>query len=769
MKLALLFLLNLISYSVVFAQVTLYYQDFEGMDFDTYTLYDGSSTSVSFNQSSDNYILRDLPNNVPVGNTISGFTGNVIALEDTDDAGFFGDPFIRTNTFSISGYSNITIEITFAAGSGADGSIYESSDFLDVDYRIDGGGGWQQAHRLEGSASGKFWYDAASDGITETGDDINVDQNAQVFAQSFSVSGSFMELRITMGSRGDDEEMMFDDIHVQAIIPCADPTISSFTSSADSICAGDSVILEVAGTLNDATAWHLYSSNCGTTSVANSITGSFTVVPTASTTYFVRGEDGTGCLDESSMTCLSTSIFVRSLPTVSLSGLPNFCNNDSIQTNMGGATPSGGVYSGPGVTDNGNGITFSFNPTIAGPGVHSVSYLYADTNGCNNSASDSIEITLNPTAALVTTSNYCIDAGPQIANGGTPAGGTYSGIGITDFGDGINFSFEPNALGVGFHQVWYTFSDSLGCDATETSVFEIFGLPAIDAGSDVSLCEGDSAILSGSGGVSFSWDNGVIDNNPFEPTIGTSQFVLTGTDTNGCSNTDTVLVFVDTIPNVYAGMDQSFCQNDSIVLSGSNADTYAWDNGVLNGIPFTQAIGTTTYSVIGTNLSGCSNTDHIDVTVFALPDTSITLNAGSATANDTNATYQWINCTTGVLVPGETSQSLSNYSGYFALVVSQNGCQDTSSCFLLSTVDVHSSIIDDIRIYPNPSKGKFFIDLGSETEGTLLVMDSMGKQVVSCRLQGEICKVSLPNATSGIYFLKIEKMGVFYQKTIVFE
>ena len=115
MKLALLFLLNLISYSVVFAQVTLYYQDFEGIDFDTYTLYDGSSTSVSFNQSSDNYILRDLPNNVPVGNTISGFTGNVIALEDTDDAGFFGDPFIRTNTFSISGYSDITIEITFAA------------------------------------------------------------------------------------------------------------------------------------------------------------------------------------------------------------------------------------------------------------------------------------------------------------------------------------------------------------------------------------------------------------------------------------------------------------------------------------------------------------------------------------------------------------------------------------------------------------------------------------------------------------------------------
>ena len=769
MKLALLFLLNLISYSVVFAQVTLYYQDFEGIDFDTYTLYDGSSTSVSFNQSSDNYILRDLPNNVPVGNTISGFTGNVIALEDTDDAGFFGDPFIRTNTFSISGYSDITIEITFAAGSGADGSIYETSDFLDVDYRIDGGGGWQQAHRLEGSASGKFWYDAASDGITETGDDINVDQNAQVFAQSFSVSGSFMELRITMGSRGDDEEMMFDDIHVQAIIPCTEPVIASFTSDADSICAGDSVTLEVAGTLNDATAWHLYSSNCGTISVANTTSGSFTVAPTTSTTYFVRGEDGTGCLDESSMTCLSTPIFVRSLPAVSLSGLPNFCNNDSIQTNMGGATPSGGVYSGPGVTDDGNGMTFSFNPPIAGPGVHSVSYLYADANGCNNSTSDSIEITLNPTASLVTTSNYCIDAGPQISNGGTPAGGTYSGIGITDFGDGINFSFEPDALGVGFHQVWYTFSDSLGCDATDTSVFEIFGLPAIDAGSDVSLCEGDSAILSGSGAVSFSWDNGVIDNNPFEPTIGTSQFVLTGTDTNGCSNTDTILVFVDTIPNVYAGMDQSFCQNDSIVLSGSNADTYAWDNGVLDGIPFTQAIGTTTYSVIGTNLSGCSNTDHIDVTVFALPDTSITLNAGSATANDTNATYQWINCTTGVLVSGETSQSLSNYSGYFALVVNQNGCQDTSSCFLLSTVDVLSSVIDDVRIYPNPSKGQFFIDLGAETEGALLIMDSMGKQVVSCRLQGQICKVSLPNATSGIYFFKIEKMGVFYQKTIVFE
>jgi len=837
--------------TITVAQITLYSQGFEGPDFDTYTLFDGMPTAVSFNQSSDNYILRAAPNTVPVGNTISGFTGNVIALEDTDDAGFFGDPFIRTNSFSISGYSDIVIEITFAAGSGADGSVYETSDFLDVDFRINGSGGWNQAHRLEGSASGKFWYDSADNGVTGTGDDINIDQNAQALSKSFTVSGSTMELRITMGSRGDDEEMMFDDILVQAIVPCTSPSITSFTASKDSICYGDSVTLSVAGSLNDATAWHLYSSSCGSAPISNNSTGTFVVAPSVTTTYYVRGEDGSGCVDEAIMICHSATVVVNALPTVSLTTVTSICSNDSVQndltggspiggtysglgvtdngnglnftfdpssppvgqntitysypdvngcsnsatdsleiltaptvgfsspgsfcenepaqTGLSGGSPIGGIYSGPGVTDDGNGTTYTFDPSTTGIGYHSLTYDYIDLNGCSGSQSMSIEVFQTPVVTLSTTSDMCVDAAPFNGSGGTPTGGVYSGVGIIDNGDGVSYSFNPLSSGPGIQHVVYSYSDSNNCTASATDDFEVFVLPTVDADSDLFLCEGDSATLIGSGALSYSWNNGVINNVIFIPTVGITEFVLTGTDTNGCSNTDTTLVTVDTNPNVYAGPDQSYCDKDSIILVGSNATSYVWDNGVLDGGPFVQSVGTITYEVTGSNSTGCSNTDQIEITVIPLPDTSVTWSGFSVTANNTNATYQWINCTTGLPVPGETNQIFANYNGYFAVEVSENGCIDTSGCFLLSTVSIqdHATVI--YNVYPNPATDRLFVDFQSPISAEIVLFDPTGRIAHSSVFSGTSWHAYLPHLSSGIYILQISKTNILDQKVVVFE
>jgi hypothetical protein len=37
----------------------------------------------------------------------------------------------------------------------------------------------------------------------------------------------------------------------------------------------------------------------------------------------------------------------------------DLCLDAGVQTGLGGGTPTGGVYSGPGVTDDGNGMTYS--------------------------------------------------------------------------------------------------------------------------------------------------------------------------------------------------------------------------------------------------------------------------------------------------------------------------------------------------------------------------------------------------------------------------
>ncbi|MEL7222652.1 MAG: hypothetical protein AAGJ93_15120, partial [Bacteroidota bacterium] len=52
----------------------------------------------------------------------------------------------------------------------------------------------------------------------------------------------------------------------------------------------------------------------------------------------------------------------------------DICANADILTGLGGATPVGGVYSGPGVTDDGNSMTYSFNPAEADIGTNTISY-----------------------------------------------------------------------------------------------------------------------------------------------------------------------------------------------------------------------------------------------------------------------------------------------------------------------------------------------------------------------------------------------------------
>ncbi len=69
-------------------------------------------------------------------------------------------------------------------------------------------------------------------------------------------------------------------------------------------------------------------------------------------------------------------------PAVSINGLPSVTSSNSpLSLN---ASPSGGSFNGPGVIFN------SFNPSIAGPGLHTINYDYTDSNGCSVSTSEDI-------------------------------------------------------------------------------------------------------------------------------------------------------------------------------------------------------------------------------------------------------------------------------------------------------------------------------------------------------------------------------------------
>lgn len=119
------------------------------------------------------------------------------------------------------------------------------------------------------------------------------------------------------------------------------------------------------------------------------------------------------------------------------------CENEPIMTGLSGGSPSGGVYSGPGVTDDGNGLTYSFDPAVAGVGVHVITYnVPATACATASSDTDSIEVLDIPGAPTTNgASDFCL--GSDVTVSATP-GDPANVIRWYDAEFGGNFLFEGN-------------------------------------------------------------------------------------------------------------------------------------------------------------------------------------------------------------------------------------------------------------------------------------------------------------------------------------
>ena len=111
---------------------------------------------------------------------------------------------------------------------------------------------------------------------------------------TFSSNANFDDVdRIVITSTGGDiANLGIDNINwVTNVVPCTEPAIPSVTAT-QPICAGSSTTLNIAGSLGDATQWHIYTGFCGVTQVGTTAGSTFVVSPTSTTSYFIRGEGG---------------------------------------------------------------------------------------------------------------------------------------------------------------------------------------------------------------------------------------------------------------------------------------------------------------------------------------------------------------------------------------------------------------------------------------------------------------------------------------------
>jgi gliding motility-associated-like protein len=124
-------------------------------------------------------------------------------------------------------------------------------------------------------------------------------------------------------------------------------------------------------------------------------------------------------------------------------------------------------------------------------------------------------------------------------------------------------------------------------------------LPVVDAGGDQILCEPNGVTpsevtLNGSGATSYTWDNGAVDGVPFTPPSGSTIFTVTGTDANGCQNTDWLEVVALTLPVANGSADGVYGNADYLVNftnSSMYATNYTWDFGDNNTIQTTGLEG----------------------------------------------------------------------------------------------------------------------------------------------------------------------------------
>lgn len=100
-------------------------------------------------------------------------------------------------------------------------------------------------------------------------------------------------------------------------------------------------------------------------------------------------------------------------------------------------------------------------------------------------------------------------------------------------------------------------------------------------------------------------------------------------NTNGGGPGNTVYtsptITIVAAPTMNAGADQIVCVGSPVILNGTGAPTLSWNNGVTNGVSFNAPATTTTYTLTGTNASGCVGSDQVVVTVKPNP----VVNAGT--------------------------------------------------------------------------------------------------------------------------------------------
>ena len=279
----------------------------------------------------------------------------------------------------------------------------------------------------------------------------------------------------------------------------------------------------------------------------------------------------------------SGTITVQAPPALSVSGLSaKYCVTAPAVTLL--PSPSGGTFRGPGI------VGYSFSPSVAGIGTHSIVYRFTTALGCSDSITLTTSVYGLPTAVITGLDTAYCRGTAGINLGLSPTGGTLLGSGTR-----APDLFYPDSATLGTITIRYAVVDTNGCTDTATTQTKVKPTPSVTVTPDSSgICSGGTTAISLSSstpGVSFDYvalATGVsgsvsASGNSIAQTLtGAGQVLYIGTASfNGCtSRPDTALVTVTGRPVATATPpSQTLCsgvQGQIVFGSAQPNVTYAY-------------------------------------------------------------------------------------------------------------------------------------------------------------------------------------------------
>ena len=415
--------------------------------------------------------------------------------------------------------------------------------------------------------------------------------------------------------------------------------------------------------------------------------------------------------------------------------------------------------------------------TYATPGTYDVTLIATNANG-----SDTLQRTGYITVLDTPSANLDQIIPP------TCAGGFDAQVNITPTGGSGPYSFvwsnlstneDLAAVGAGSYSV--TVRDDNNCTGT-VGPFVVTGpspvVVVIDSVASASCGANTGAVFAnasgGTGSLSYQWNTGstasFIDNLPG------GGYVVTATDSNGCSDSVSAVVNVIGAPTLSASVFDLECHEDSTgeisvnISGGVPPYTFSWNTGDTSTV--LTNLGAGGYSITVTDSTGCSAFDSF--TVFQPDPMVLVMNAQDESFAGAMDGKAWVTVTGGTPAylyfwdtsPMQTTDTASGLAGgvYSVEVEDENGCFAEDTIFVGTLINNEPLLsLEDLKVYPNPTEGFVTISFeGNQAIEQISLFDARGIRVIWVENPGsdsnfgsQQVRVPMETLSQGVYNLEV--------------